>query len=263
MRSVLSALAAVALFGAPLSAQTADSIIARYLRSIGGIEHVQAVHSLRRTGRVTSGGGFEAVVVQENKRPSQVRQEFSMMGMTAVTAYDGHTGWKIEPWQGRRDVESLSEDEMRGIVEDADFDEPLVNYAQKGNRVELVGTDQVEGTDVYKLRVTLASGDIRYYYMDTDYCVPIKIEIKRTIRGTEQSFEMVLGNYKAVAGWYLPFSIESRPTGGGGGSKVTFDRIDANVPIDDARFQRPAAGAGAGAPTQQPGAARPAGGIEQ
>jgi len=256
MRSVLTTLAAVALFAAPLSAQTADSIIARYLRTVGGMEHIQAVHSLRRTGRLTGGGGFEAAFVLESKRPNQLRQEFSLMGMTAVTAYDGHTGWKIEPWSGNRDAQSLSEDELRGIVEDADFDDPLVNYAQKGHRVELVGMDQVEGTDVYKLRLTLASGDVRYYYLDTDYCMPIRIESKRTIRGSEQSFETVLGNYKAVDGWYQPFSIESRPSGGGEGSKVTFDRIEANVPIDDSRFQRPATGA---APARQPGAPSPAG----
>ena len=50
----------------------------------------------------------------------------------------------------------------------------------------------------------------------------------------------MLGNYKAVAGWYLPFSIESRALGGSEGSKVTLDSIEANVPIDDSRFQRPA-----------------------
>jgi outer membrane lipoprotein-sorting protein len=260
MRSVLSTLAAVALFGAPLSAQTADSIIARYLRTVGGMEHIQAVQTLRRVGKVTSGGGFEAVVVQESKRPNKVREEFTIVGMTQIVAYDGQAGWKISPFQGKKDAEALSEDELRGMVEDADFDEPLVNYQQKGNRVEYQGTDQFEGTDVYKLKVTLTNGDSYTYFLDTDYCVPIKVEIRRTIRGTEQAYETVLGNYKAVAGWYLPFSSESRALGGSFGSKVTLDSIEVNVPIDDARFQQPAA---PGAPSQTPGAVKPAGGIEQ
>jgi hypothetical protein len=256
MRTALPTLATLALLATPLSAQTADSIIARYVRTIGGAEHIQAVTTLRRTGRFTGGGGFEAGVVQENKRPNRVREEFSLQGMTGITAYDGQTGWKIQPWEGKKDPESLSEDEMRGIVEDADFDEPLINYQQKGNRVEFAGMDQVEGTDVYKLKVTLASGDVRYYFLDTDTCVPIKVEIKRTIRGAERSFEIALGNYKAVAGWYLPFAIETRPMGGGGGARITYERIEANVPIDDARFERPPA------PTPaQPSTVKPAGGI--
>jgi len=79
MRKVL-VLAGLAIVAAPLSAQTVDSIVAKYVHTIGGTTRIQAVQSLRRTGRFTGGGGFEAVVVQENKRPNRVRQEFSLQG---------------------------------------------------------------------------------------------------------------------------------------------------------------------------------------
>ncbi len=178
MRKLLLTLAGLAALAAPLPAQTADEIIAKYLTNVGGMDKIQAVTTLRRTGKIVLGGGFEAGVIQESKRPNKLRQEFVFQGMTGVNAYDGKRGWKIEPWQGKKDPEALSEEEMKQIVEDADFDEALVNYRQKGNKVEFAGTEQVEGTDVYKLKVTLASGDLRYYYMDTDYYVPIKIDIK-------------------------------------------------------------------------------------
>lgn len=238
MRKPLLTLALAAL-AAPLTAQTADEIIAKYLTNVGGMDKIQAVTTLRRTGKIVLGGGFEAGVIQESKRPNKLRQEFVFQGMTGVNAYDGKTGWKIEPWQGKKDPEALSEEEMKQIVEDADFDEALVNYRQKGNKVEFAGTEQVEGTDVYKLKVTLASGDLRYYYMDTDYYVPIKIDIKRMIRGAEQEFETTLGDYKAVAGWYLPYSIETTRKGSEDTQKITFERIEANVPVDDGRFAKP------------------------
>jgi hypothetical protein len=238
MRKPLLTLALAAL-AAPLTAQTADEIIAKYLTNVGGMDKIQAVTTLRRTGKVVLGGGFEAGVIEESKRPNKLRQEFVFQGMTGVNAYDGKTGWKIEPWQGKKDPEALSEEEMKQIVEDADFDEALVNYRQKGNKVEFAGTEQVEGTDVYKLKVTLASGDLRYYYMDTDYYVPIKIDIKRMIRGAEQEFETTLGDYKAVAGWYLPYSIETTRKGSEDTQKITFDKIEANVPVDDGRFAKP------------------------
>src|SRR5713226_10132694 len=145
MRRILLRLVGMALFTAPLSAQTADDIIARYVKTIGGMDRVQALQTLRRTGKFTGGGGFEAVVVQENKRPSSVREEFSIQGMTGINAYDGHNGWKIEPWNGKRDPEALGEEEMHGILDDADFDGPLVNYQAKGNRVEYQGTEPIEG----------------------------------------------------------------------------------------------------------------------
>jgi photosystem II stability/assembly factor-like uncharacterized protein len=250
MRNVMLRLVGLALCATPVSAQTADDIIAKYITTIGGMDRIQAVQTLRRTGKFNGSGGFEAAVVQESKRPNKVREEFSLEGMTGINAYDGKTGWKIEPWQGKKDPEALSEEETKEIVETSDFDEPLVNYQQKGNKVEFVGTEQVEGTDAFKLKVTLATGDVRYYYMDTDYYVPIKIEMKRMIRGAEQEYETSLGDYKEVAGWYLPHSLETGAKGSPDKQKITFERIEANLAIDDRRFAKPGAGAPepAGAP---------------
>jgi len=239
MRKILPGIIGLALFAMPVSAQTADEIIAKYVKTIGGAEKIEAIKTLRRTGKFTGGGGFEAVVIQENKRPQMARQEFSIQGMTGVTAYDGKTGWKIEPWGGKKDPEALGEEEMKGIQEDADFDGPLVNYQQKGNKVEFAGAEPVEGTDAFKLKVTLKNGDVRYYFMDTDYYVPIKIESKRMVRGAEREFETSLGDYKEVAGVYLPHSIESGLKGSPNKSQVTFEKIEANVALDDSLFKQP------------------------
>ena len=238
MRRILMALAAAAVT-TPLAAQSVDSLIAKYLQSTGGSARIAAVTTLRRSGKFTGGGGFEAIVVQENKRPNAVREEFALQGMIGINAYDGTAGWKIQPWNGKKDAEALGEEELHSILEDADFDGPLVNYKQKGNRVEFVGMDQVEGTDVYKVKITLANGDQHIYYLDTDTCVPIQVDITRMIRGAEVNYTVILGDYKQVNGWYLPFSIETRAQGSPDGGKITFDKIEANVTIDNARFARP------------------------
>ncbi len=134
MRGTLLKLAALALCATPLSAQSVDSLIAKYVQASGGMSRMQALQSLRRSGKFTGSGGFEAVVVQENKRPNSVRQEFSIQGMTGINAYDGKNGWKIEPWQGKRDPEALGEEEMHGILDDADFDGPLVISGGRADR---------------------------------------------------------------------------------------------------------------------------------
>ncbi|MEK6612579.1 MAG: hypothetical protein AABZ29_07335 [Gemmatimonadota bacterium] len=248
MRPV-SLLALTFVLAAHASAQatpTADEIIARYAQRIGGAERLRAVQSVRKSGRFYGGGGFEAVVTNEYRRPNKVREEFTFGGMTGVTAFDGTSGWKIEPWGGKKDPESLGEDETKGIVEDAEFDDPLFNYQQRGNKVELIGTDQVEGTDVYKLRVTLSSnGDVRTYYLDAESCVPIKYEVKRTVRGTERTFEVELGDYKEVQGVLFPFAFAIGAKGSSSSEKQQYawERITVNLGIDDARFTKPAAGA--------------------
>ena len=221
------------------SPPTADDLIARYLKTVGGAEKVQSIKSLRRAGKYRGSGGFEAIYIQENKRPDLVREEFVLQGMTAVNAWDGKTGWKIDPFAGKKDAEPLSEDEMRNILIDADFDEPIVDYARKGNKVAFGGMDQVEGTDVYKLNVTLKNGDTRTYYLDTDSYVPIKIDDKRTIRGSEQEFETILGDYKPVDGYFIPFSIESGPKTQQEKGKINWEKVEANVALDDVRFKKP------------------------
>jgi len=241
MRRVVAEVVALLLLSISLEAQTADEIIAKFIKTVGGVEKIQAVKTIRRAGKFIGGGGFEAVVLQENKRPTMVREEFSLQGLTGITAYDGKKGWKIEPWGGKKDPESLGEEEMKSILEDADFDGPLIHYKEKGNKVEFVGMEPVEGTDALKLKVTLANGDVYYYFMDTDYYVPIKIETKRMVRGAEREYETVLGDYKEVSGWYLPFSVETAVKGSQGRQKVAYETIDANVPVDDERFQQPPA----------------------
>jgi len=243
MRKTLLNLAALAVCTTPLSAQSVDSLVAKYIQASGGLAKIQALQSLRRTGRFTGGGGFEAVVVQENKRPSSVREEFSIQGMTGINAYDGRDGWKIEPWNGKRDPEALGEEEMHSILDDADFDGPLVNSQAKGNRVEFQGVEQIEGSDAYKLKVTRPNGDVSFYYLDTEYYVPIRIDTQRMIRGAPQEYETSLGDYKQVAGVYLPFAYESGPKGSSSTdrSKITYDKIEPNVSLENARFARPGA----------------------
>lgn len=239
MRTLITLMAILLLLSPVARTQTSDEIIAKYVKTIGGREKMKAVKTIVRSGKYIGGGGFEAPVRQENKRPEMVREEFTTQNLTGVTAYDGKTGWKIEPWGGKKDIESLDEGELRSIEEDADFDGPLVDYKAKGNTVKFLGTEPVDGTDAYKLEVTMKSGDTHTYYMDTDYFVPIKIEIKRTIRGNESEFFINLGDYKEVNGVYYPFFQEAGSKGSQFTGKTEYEKIEVNTPLAEDRFSKP------------------------
>ena len=239
MREIFLGIIGIILLVLPVTAQTADQIVNNYIKTIGGMEKIQAIKSIRQTAKFSGGGGFEAVLITENKRPNKSREEFSLQGMTGISAYDGKNGWKIEPWQGKKDAESLSEEELKAVMDGADFDDSLINYQTRGNKVEFLGRDEFDGTDVYKLKVTLPSGTIKHYYMDTDYYVPIKIETKRMIRGAEMESESIIGDYKEVGGVYFAHSIESGAKGSSNKATVTIEKIEINAPIDDSRFVKP------------------------
>src|SRR5204862_8239512 len=140
--------------------------------------------------------------------------------------YDGKNGWRINPFGGKKDAEALGEDQLKQIIEDADFDGPLVDFVTKGNKVEFVGREDYEGSDVFKLRVTMPNGTVKHYFLDTEYYLPLKIETRQIIRGAEVEFDTVLGNYKKVDGVYFPFSVENGNKGSQNRQVVTYKTIE-------------------------------------
>lgn len=220
-------------------AQTAEELVAKNLQAKGGLEKIKAIQSVRMSGRQDN-AGFKAAVTQENKRPNLVRETFSLQGMTAVQAYDGASGWQVRPFGGRKDAELMGEDDLRAMLLDADFDGPLVDYATKGNKIEYLGHDQVDGDDAYKLKVTLKNGDFLYYYLDPDTYLEIRKEVQMFIRGSVQEFFVNLGSYKPVNGVMFPFSIASGPKGTDSPPSTTYDKIEVNTPIQESGFALPA-----------------------
>ncbi len=220
--------------------QTADDLIAKNIQAKGGIEKIKAIKTLRMAGKFEGGGGFTAAVTQENERPDLVRETFTLQGMTAVQAYDGTTGWQIQPFGGKKDPELLGEDDMRDLLLDADFDGPLVDCKEKGNTVEYLGHDVVDGDDALRLKVTLKNGDIIYDYLDPDTFIEIRKEIQQFIRGSVRDRVVNLGSYKPVAGVMFPFSISQGTKSNPDAQTDTVQKMEANVAIDPADFALPA-----------------------
>ena len=231
------------------SAITVDELIAKNIEARGGLEKLRAIQSLRETGRLEiGGGGFSAKMsfLALAKRPDMLRTEAVFQGLTAVTAYDGSVGWKIFPFRGRLDPEKMSADEVKQLQLAADIDGPLVDYKAKGNTVEYIGTEDVDGTEAHRLKVTLKTGDVRYIYLDPDYYLEIRYLDQRRIRGSLEEEETDLGNYEQVNGVFFPFSIETGGKGQPKTQKITIDKVEVNVDLNDSLFHFPAAPAAAG-----------------
>ena len=248
IRRVCLSMIALAVLAPCLLAQTVDEIIAKNVQARGGAEKLKSVQSIKSTATMSMGPGMEAPGVLIQKRPTLARLEFTVQGLTAVQAYDGKNGWQIMPFMGKKDPELMSADEAKEIEENADLDGPLVDYKSKGNQVELQGKEKIEGTDAYKLKVTLKNGDVQTIYIDSDSFLDIKEVTKRTVRGTEQEIESAIGDYKPVNGIMFAFAIESGVKGTDQKQKLTITKVELNVPADDSIFKMPAAAPKADAP---------------
>jgi outer membrane lipoprotein-sorting protein len=233
---------AIALLSLTAAAQdlTVDQLIAKNIEAHGGLDKIKALKSLRLSGRMTVGPGIEVPAVMEQKRPGSFRLEITAQGLMAVQAYDGQTGWQVNPFEGKKDPELMGADDLKEAQEEADMDGPLVDYKAKGNKVELVGREKVEGSDAYKLKVTLKNGDVQYLYLDADTFLEIKEESKRMVRGTEVETESILGDYKPEGGVMMAHSVEEGLKGSTEKQHITIEHVEINPPLDDARFKMPA-----------------------
>ena len=239
VRRLLVGLGLAAFVALPAAAQTADDVIARNNDAKGGLAKQKAVQSARLTGRATVGPGIEAPIVIEMRRPKSLRIDIAVQGMTITQAYDGAVGWMLNPLSGRTEPETVPPEALRVMEEQADMDGPLVDYKSKGHTVELLGKEKVEGTDCYKLKVTLKSGDVRTIFIDTESNLEVKVEGRTMIRGTEQVSDTLLGDWKDVGGILMAHSIDNGQPGAPMRQKITIDKIELNVPLEDARFAMP------------------------
>ena len=243
-RTVIAGFVLLALVGGvSVRALTVDELVAKHVEARGGAARLRSVQSVRLTGKLVFTGqfGVELRFMELIKRPGQIRQEVSIQGLTAVQAWDGKDGWQISPFQGRKDPERMSLDDAKDLVDIADLDGPLVDWQSKGMRVEYVGTEDVDGTDAHKLRVTQKNGDVQTIYLDPDYFLVIRILYQRLVRGAQVETETDYGNYERVSGVLIPFSRASGPRGSAKNQKVIIERAEANVPVDGALFAFPTA----------------------
>jgi outer membrane lipoprotein-sorting protein len=237
LATILMFLAAPAAFG-----YTAAELAAKNVEARGGAAKLNAIQSVRLSGKLlVNGDTIELGYVTLIKRPGSIRYEALLQGLTQVQAYDGSQAWQINPFQGRKDPEKLSADDAKGMSEDAgDFLGALVDYQAKGYTLDYLGTEDIDGTEAHKLRVTRPNGDITYVYLDPDHFLEIRVVNRRIEHGVPNETIIDYGDYEKVDGVYLPFAQDSWQKGSTDHQKVQYDKAEANVAADSGEFSFPA-----------------------
>ena len=238
---VALAIAVMPAIGAELSL---DEVIEQNIEARGGYDSIKDVKSARMTGQMNMGGGMIAPFTMEFKRgeeENKMRMEFQVQGMTGIQAYDGEKGWMVMPFMGKTAPEEMSEADLKDVKENADFDGPLVDYADKGNTVELLGVEEIEGTEAYKLKITRPTGDESIAYIDSEYMLEIKQTTTTDRNGVEMTVHTSIGDYKEVGDLILPHSMDIAFEGVPITQNLTIESVELNPELDDSRFMMPAA----------------------
>jgi len=217
--------------------QTLDEILQKYYEARGGYEKLKAVNTTKTTGnQLVQGLEIPFTILQ--KRPNLMRIEATVQGQVIVKSYDGVSAWMINPLTGSTDPQILPEEQAKQIIEQADFDGHLFDYKEKGHTVELIGKEDMEGTEVYKLKVTLKNGDIRYDYLDAEYFLELKVGAKIKRQEMELEADTFVSDYKEVNGFMISHAMETK-MGGNTVAQIVIKTVEFDVPIDDAVFKMP------------------------
>ncbi|MEM1182647.1 MAG: hypothetical protein AAGM22_30155 [Acidobacteriota bacterium] len=249
MRKLILMLVVMLVAGLPAFAEdmTLDQVIDKNIEARGGEEAWSEVKSAKITGMMTMGPGMELPMTMYFMRPGKVRMEMEMQGQQIVQAYDGESGWQIFPMMGKPDAQKMSDDEVKMVKRQADFEGPLVDWKEKGHNIELVGKEDVDGTEAYKLKVTLDTGDVAYTYLDAEYFLEFKQETTIANQaGQDMKANVVVGDYKEVSGLMLAHSMEFIPEGAPAGMQISFSSIEINPEdVNEQLFAMPAPAAAA------------------
>src|SRR5713226_3339519 len=237
--ALLTLLPTATLFPAAAGAQTADEILAKVLAARGGVDKLRAITSERVSGQISFGDVTGPFVV-ELKRPLKMHMQLTIQNQTMVRVYDGKQGWANNPFAGKVDPEAMSEEELKNITEESDFDGPLLDYKSKGNQIELVCKDKVDDKDVWRLKLTTKNGDARFYLFDANSFLLLKWEGKRKFQDQELPVESHFSDYREVGGLKFAFGIDSGSSANEITQKIRIEKIELNPQLNEAEFSKPA-----------------------
>tara|TARA_R100000935_G_scaffold8302_7_gene17497 strand:+ start:124529 stop:125287 length:759 start_codon:yes stop_codon:yes gene_type:complete len=229
------------------SAQTADEIIDSYFENTGGKENWNKLDALKFTGNLDYGTMKLPVTMIQTKEGLTLMSADIQGQPYYQTVYDGETLWSTNQMTMEAE-KSDAEATANYKLAIQDFPDPFLNYKDKGYAVELMGSETIDGTETFKIKLEkkpkMINGkeeaNVEYYYFEKENFVPILIEKDVKIGPDAGTIgQSKLSNYQEVEGIYFPFSIIDGTKAQPGGQAITITNIELNPKIDTTLFAFP------------------------
>ncbi len=216
---------------------TADQILDRYVKAIGGREAWR-----KFTSRVTMGTievpsmNLSGTVLIHEKAPDRLLAAVIINGASFRQGFDGTLGWTDDPQDGLREQSGAELAEAR---RDADFYHPL-DLRRLYTKFTISGTEKIGDRDTYILEATVPEGsEPTKMYFDTQTGLLLRAVSQHHGTDGVTQFREDFEDYRDVDGIKVPFT--SRQTNGDTTYTMTISEVHHNVELDDSEFAKPAA----------------------
>ena len=229
-----------------INAQTVDEIIDNYFENTGGVENWEKIEGVKMSAKVNQ-GGMEIPIEIVQLKSGKMMTTINFQGQSIKQGvFDGEVLWSTNFMTQKAEK---SDEESTNMVKNEmnQFPDPFLNYKEKGFTAELVGTETVDGSETFKIKLTTTPNiiegkevpSIAYYFFDNENFVPIQVHEEITVGpGKGMVSEIKLSDYQEAGNIYMPFSM-TQGVKGQPGAPITMDSIEINPTVDDSEFAFP------------------------
>ncbi|MGB8542328.1 MAG: photosynthetic reaction center cytochrome c subunit family protein [Candidatus Acidiferrales bacterium] len=211
-----------------------EEILLKYTQALGGEAAIGKIKTRADKGMLdVPARHVHSTVEIYREAPDKVVSIVHTPRGDSSQGYNGSVGW-----QARGDeVEEVRGDDLTRLKDSAALI-PGMNLQKNYARVEVTSITKIDGHDAYCVNASRATGAPDQYYFDTqsDFLLRVSAQIDSPLGAIPQDTNYE--DYRDVSGVKTPFVIRVvRPDGE---SIYKWEQIEANIPIDDNRFDKPA-----------------------
>lgn len=223
---------AAALSFTTVKAQTADEIVNKHLEAMGGIEKLKTISTIVMDGSLNLMGNDVPLKIYL-KHNFGFRQEIEFMGMKNYFLFRKDSAWTFIPAQGQQKPEPLPQEAVQKASNTLDAQGELVDYKAKGHSIELLGKEDVDGTECFKIKVKYKNAEEATLYIDAKTFFLVQKYEKANVNGQETEAVTKYSNYtKHSSGLMFAMTME----GGALPGAINFTKVELNTVLADAFF---------------------------
>jgi len=212
-------------------AQTADEIVEKHINAIGGLSNWKKLNSMVLEATMKAQGA-EITMKRTHIHNKAMRMDISLMGMSGYQIVTNKEGWSYMPFQGQTKAEPMTADDIKTAQDQLNIIDEFITYKDMGKKIEFLGTDDLEGTECFKLKMTDKDGNETTYFLDKSNYYTLKQVQKVKANGKEVEAVTTFSDYKM-----LPEGILYAHSMGGDWGDIQYTKIMVNAAVEESVFK--------------------------
>jgi opacity protein-like surface antigen len=235
MKKLLTCLLLVAFLSA--NAQTADEVVQKYAATMGGLDAINQIKTVKMSGSYSVQGMHYPMTIQiiNNKG---MRSDIDISGTIVTSVYFNGTGWKLNPFANVNTATDVTGSELADFRWQSSIANQLIDYKNRGHKIELMGQETFDGITCYKIKLTTKDDNkVSHYFISTKDNILVKSTTMRDLQGQEIEVATLFSNLKDFNGIKF-FMTRSSEAAGQVFQEINFTTIELNVPVDEKIFNK-------------------------